>query len=109
LLKKEFETFLRPPHQSELLAFAAQGAVVVFNITPRRNNAFLLTSDARIQVLELPNLKYLNVEDKASSLSRALKDLNPVSYRHVRRGTEIDIGIALAGGSWTSVEFGTRL
>ncbi|MFE6687599.1 CHAT domain-containing protein [Streptomyces sp. NPDC057743] len=52
----DFADFLRPPALPELLTAAADGPVVILNVSTYRSDALLLTPDADIEVLPLPGL-----------------------------------------------------
>ncbi|MFB7631615.1 CHAT domain-containing protein [Streptomyces sp. NPDC056149] len=52
----DFADFLRPPALPELLTAAADGPVVILNVSAYRSDALLLTPDAGIEVLPLPGL-----------------------------------------------------
>ncbi|SOE32592.1 Tetratricopeptide repeat-containing protein [Streptomyces sp. OK228] len=67
-----FADFARPPAVDELLAQAAFGPVVSFNVSHDRSDALLLTSDG-IESLNLPNLTYDIVVGQVQTFHRALK------------------------------------
>ncbi|GAA1092840.1 CHAT domain-containing protein [Streptomyces javensis] len=69
--KDGFASFARPPAVGELLAQAAFGPVVSFNISHYRSDALLLTSDG-IESLNLPDLTYDLVIDRIQTFHRAL-------------------------------------
>ncbi|MCQ4080932.1 CHAT domain-containing protein [Streptomyces sp. RB6PN25] len=48
--------FLRPPDLPELLTAAAEGPVVVVNVSTYRSDALVVTADAGIEVVPLPGL-----------------------------------------------------
>jgi tetratricopeptide (TPR) repeat protein len=68
-----FLTFLCPPEPEELIADAAQGPVVVFNVSRLRSDALLVATDG-ITALPLPNLDYHVLTEKISSFQQALRD-----------------------------------
>ncbi|MEU3091619.1 CHAT domain-containing protein [Streptomyces massasporeus] len=66
-----FTTFALPPATEELLAEAAQGPVVAFNISGYRSDALLLTGTG-ITSLELPSLTLGVVIDQVNTFLQAL-------------------------------------
>ncbi|WP_336054703.1 CHAT domain-containing protein [Streptomyces sp. CA2R101] len=66
-----FAGFARPPAVAELLAEAAFGPVVSFNVSHYRSDALLLTSDG-IECLNLPGLTYDHVVDRIQVFHQAL-------------------------------------
>ena len=76
-----FENFLRGPSKSELLSLAKDGAIVVFNVSDIRSDAFLITAD-KIRVLHLPLLTSNSLEDSTKRFLTAINDQNPNRYRH---------------------------
>ncbi|WEB38408.1 CHAT domain-containing protein [Streptomyces yunnanensis] len=62
-----FADFLRPPALPHLLTSAADGPVVVLNVSAYRSDALLLTADAGIEVLPLPGLDPGAVLDRAAA------------------------------------------
>ncbi len=74
-----FASFARPPDVEELLAEAAQGPVVVCNVSPYRCDALLLTGTG-ISHLELPRLTATELVKKAASFHQAL----PATYSRDR-------------------------
>lgn len=67
-----FASFARTPAVGELLAQAAFGPVVSFNVSHYRSDALLLTSDG-IESLNLPDLKYDLVIDQIQTFHQALE------------------------------------
>lgn len=67
-----FASFARPPAVGELLAQAALGPVVSFNVSRYRSDALLLTSDG-IKSLSLPDLTYDLVVDRIQTFHQALE------------------------------------
>ncbi|GLV99150.1 CHAT domain-containing tetratricopeptide repeat protein [Streptomyces lavendulae] len=67
----DFRTFAAPPEAEELLAQAADGPVVVFNISRYRSDALLLTVDG-ISCVPLPKLDVETVTDRTAQFHRAL-------------------------------------
>jgi tetratricopeptide (TPR) repeat protein len=66
-----FSTFGLPPTTAELLAEAASGPVVTFNVSEPRSHALLLTRDG-IAALELPGLRHDTVIARIHSFHQAL-------------------------------------
>ncbi|WP_171163555.1 CHAT domain-containing protein [Streptomyces sp. I05A-00742] len=58
--------FLRPPTLPDLLTAAAEGPVVVVNVSEYRSDALLVTADAGIEVLPLPGLTPQGVLERAT-------------------------------------------
>ncbi|MBA5221654.1 CHAT domain-containing protein [Streptomyces griseoaurantiacus] len=72
-----FASFARPPAVGELLAQAAFGPVVSFNVSHYRSDALLLTSGG-IKSLSLPDLTYHLVVDRIQTFHQALETVaNP--------------------------------
>jgi tetratricopeptide (TPR) repeat protein len=67
-----FANFARPPAVAELLAQAAFGPVVSFNVSRYRSDALLLTSDG-IESLNLPDLTFDLVIDQVQTFHQALE------------------------------------
>ncbi|MFI1205890.1 CHAT domain-containing protein [Streptomyces sp. NPDC020883] len=67
-----FASFARPPAVGELLAQAAFGPVVSFNVSHYRSDAMLLTSEG-IESLNLPDLTYDLVIDQIQTFHQALE------------------------------------
>jgi tetratricopeptide (TPR) repeat protein len=65
-----FASFGLPPSTGELLAEAASGPVVTFNISVYRSDALLLTGDG-ITSLELPGLSYETLAGQIDSFHKA--------------------------------------
>ncbi|MFJ5680160.1 CHAT domain-containing protein [Streptomyces sp. NPDC093097] len=63
----EFAGFLRPPELPRLLAAAADGPVVVLNVSAYRSDALLVTADAGVEVLPLPGLTPAAVMTRAAA------------------------------------------
>ncbi|WP_052390313.1 CHAT domain-containing protein [Streptomyces sp. NRRL B-24484] len=68
---KGFASFALPPTDEELIAEAAHGPVVVFNISEYRSDALLITTDG-IRNLELPGLTPGMVTDQVNRFRNAL-------------------------------------
>jgi tetratricopeptide (TPR) repeat protein len=62
-----FQNFFLPPTADELMAAAAAGPIVVVNITSYRCDAFLIERH-QIRVLELPDLRQQEVEERVQNL-----------------------------------------
>ncbi|WP_069736762.1 CHAT domain-containing protein [Streptomyces sp. EN27] len=58
--------FLRPPSVADLVASAAEGPVVVVNVSAFRCDALVVTADAGIDVVPLPRLTLRDVEARAA-------------------------------------------
>lgn len=71
-----FATFGLPPASQELLAEAAHGPVVTFNVTSRRCDALILTSDG-IASLALPGLTEEALTDRVTAFHQALRGAAP--------------------------------
>jgi tetratricopeptide (TPR) repeat protein len=69
-----FEDFLRPARPEALLAAAANGPVVVINVSRWRCDALIVTADG-VRVEELPRLSAESVTSKASEYLRVLQQL----------------------------------
>ncbi|MET9735585.1 CHAT domain-containing tetratricopeptide repeat protein [Streptomyces sp. NPDC006458] len=65
-----FTSFARPPETGELVAQAAQGPVVVFNVSRYRGDALLLNSDG-VTALPLPALTAVSVVERTGAFRRA--------------------------------------
>ena len=63
-----FQNFFLPPTADELMAAAAPGPIVVVNITSYRCDAFLIERN-QIRVLELPDLRQQEVEERVQNLN----------------------------------------
>ncbi|MEU7446103.1 CHAT domain-containing protein [Streptomyces diastaticus] len=79
-----FASFARHPALSELLAQAAPGPVVSFNVSRYRSDALLLTSDG-IESLNLPDLTYDLVIDQIQTFHRALETVADPRMSPLRR------------------------
>jgi hypothetical protein len=66
-----FADFLAPPDHTELLAVAADGPVVLINVSRYRSDA-LIVRPTGVTVVELPGLDPDSVADRAASLGAAL-------------------------------------
>ncbi|MFD0424486.1 CHAT domain-containing protein [Streptomyces parvus] len=60
------EGFLRPPSVAELVASAAEGPVVVVNVSGFRCDALVVTADAGIDVVPLPRLTLRDTEARVA-------------------------------------------
>ncbi|MGW1294013.1 CHAT domain-containing protein [Streptomyces sp. NPDC002533] len=60
------EGFLRPPAVTELVAAAAEGPVVVVNVSGFRCDALVVTADAGIDVVPLPRLTLRDTEARVA-------------------------------------------
>ncbi|WP_059006471.1 CHAT domain-containing protein [Streptomyces specialis] len=67
-----FATFAAPPTDEELLAQASEGPIVVFNVTPRRGDALLVTATG-VTALPLPRLGWDDVRERGDSFRDALR------------------------------------
>jgi len=68
---EEFSSFGLPPSTDELLTQTDQGPVVVFNVSPYRSDALLLTSDG-INAFPLPELRHAALIDRINAFHQAL-------------------------------------
>lgn len=66
----KFERFLLGPSESELKASAAQGPIVLFNVSELRSDAFLVQKDS-IRSIPLPLLKYSELETYTTNFINA--------------------------------------
>ncbi|MFE5208233.1 CHAT domain-containing protein [Streptomyces sp. NPDC056600] len=66
-----FEDFLAPPDHTELLAVAADGPVVLINVSRYRSDA-LIVRPTGVTVVELPGLGPDTVQDRAAAFGAAL-------------------------------------
>jgi hypothetical protein len=81
---KGFEIFLEGPSESELRSLAEGGAIVVFNVSDIRSDAFLITTD-KISSIHLPLLTSDSVEDFVKRFLNAINEQDPGRYRHAKR------------------------
>ncbi|MGA5872274.1 CHAT domain-containing protein [Streptomyces cinereoruber] len=79
-----FAGFARPPAVGELLAQAAFGPVVSFNVSRHRSDALLLTSDG-IESLNLPDLTYDLTIDRIQTFHQALETVTDPSTTPLAR------------------------
>ncbi|MFJ9610463.1 CHAT domain-containing protein [Kitasatospora sp. NPDC101176] len=70
----DFTGFARPPAEAELVAEAAEGPVVVFNISGYRSDALLVTTEG-IDSIALPGLTLRAVTDRVNAFRNALHTL----------------------------------
>ncbi|MEU8825114.1 CHAT domain-containing protein [Streptomyces sp. NPDC048636] len=61
-----FDDFLRPPSLADLVTAAAEGPVVVVNVSTYRCDALVVTADAGVDVVPLPDLTLEAVESRAT-------------------------------------------
>ncbi|MFI9152348.1 CHAT domain-containing protein [Streptomyces sp. NPDC053367] len=85
-----FHSFALPPTDQELLSEAGQGPIVVFNISPYRSDALLLTADGITQV-ELPHLTAETLAEKAGSFHQALRTAASGASREQRREAQAEL------------------
>ena len=78
-----FESFLQCPSESELRSIAEDGAIVVFNVSDIRSDAFLITTD-EIRSVHLPLLTSASVEVSARRFFNAINNRNPNHYRRAK-------------------------
>ncbi|MFD4026214.1 CHAT domain-containing protein [Streptomyces sp. NPDC058576] len=67
------EGFLRPPSVPELVASAAEGPVVVVNVSAYRCDALVVTADAGIDVVPLPGLTLRDAEARAAEFVEGIE------------------------------------
>ena len=79
-----FENFLQGPSEDELRSLGEGGAIVVFNVSDIRSDAFLITTD-EIRSVHLPSLISDIVEELAKYFSDAINKHNANRYRHAKR------------------------
>jgi CHAT domain len=80
----QFALFALPPATSELLAQAAAGPVVTFNVSTYGSDALLLT-ESGIAALELPGLAYDQVTEKIDSFRQAMDTTTDLDVSHAER------------------------
>ncbi|MFG2137994.1 CHAT domain-containing protein [Streptomyces sp. NPDC048650] len=83
-----FESFGRPPTAAELLGEAAHGPVVVFNISPRRSDALLLTGDG-IRSVPLPGLRHDALTRTVAAFHQELRVASAHRHRRRRRAAQL--------------------
>jgi CHAT domain len=94
-----FENFLLGPSESDLRSLAEGGAIVVFNVSDIRSDAFLITTD-EIRSIRLPLLTSDSVVDFVNRFFYAINEQNINQYRHA-----ISQMNSVLGGLWdTAVE-----
>ncbi|MFJ9848385.1 CHAT domain-containing protein [Streptomyces sp. NPDC101150] len=93
-----FASFGRPPTTAELVAEAAHGPVVVFNITPRRSDALLLTRDG-IRSVPLPALRHDTLTETVTAFHQQLRTAAGHRLRRRRRAAQLALHAAL-GWLW---------
>ena len=76
---KGFENFLRPPPLATLLPAAADGPVVVINISQWRCDALIVTTTG-VQVVELQNVTVAAVAEKANEYLRVLQNVDNAAH-----------------------------
>ncbi|MBT2426027.1 CHAT domain-containing protein [Streptomyces sp. ISL-112] len=76
------DDFLRPPSVAELVASAAEGPVVVVNVSTYRCDALVVTADAGIDVVPLPDLTL------EATVSRAAEFIEGVDTAYGENGVE---------------------
>ncbi|MDX3373320.1 CHAT domain-containing protein [Streptomyces sp. ME02-6991-2A] len=76
------EDFLRPPSVAELVASAAEGPVVVVNVSTYRCDALVVTADAGIDVVPLPGLTL------EATVARAAEFIGGVDTAYGERGVD---------------------
>ncbi|MGW6708160.1 CHAT domain-containing protein [Streptomyces sp. NPDC054956] len=79
-----FASFARPPAADELLAQAAFGPVVSFNVSRHRSDALLLTSNG-IESLNLPDLTHDLAVDRIQAFHQALETVGDSQATPVAR------------------------
>jgi tetratricopeptide (TPR) repeat protein len=81
-----FEDFLRPPRIESLLPVAADGPVILVNVSRFRCDALVVTVDG-VQVVELRELTAESATDRANGYLLVLHEVErtSVDYHHARR------------------------
>ena len=79
-----FENFLQGPAEAELRSLAEGGAIVVFNVSHIRSDAFLITID-KIRSVHLPLLTSELVNRLVTLFFEAIYEDDPNRYRHATR------------------------
>jgi tetratricopeptide (TPR) repeat protein len=83
-----FSTFALPPSAEQLEAQAAEGPVVVFNVSAYRSDAILLTRDG-ITSRNLPGLDQATVIQQVAAFRQALDTMtsagSPLEWRHAQQ------------------------
>ena len=97
-----FDRFLLPLPVGELLAAAAQGPVVLLNVTDIRSDALLLTT-SRVLVMPLPTLTPQTVRDRTVTFLAALNDAHdPGAGRDGRDRAEREL-TQILGWLWDTI------
>lgn len=78
-----FETFLLGPSESELKTLAQSGSIVIFNVSGMRSDAFLIT-ETKIQSLELPLLRFVDLEASVRRFLDAINNQSLPNYRFAK-------------------------
>ena len=79
-----FENFLQGPSESELRSLAGSGAIVVFNVSDIRSDAFLIMTD-EIRAVPLPVLTSSSLEDYVKRFLNAINERDITRSRYARR------------------------
>lgn len=79
-----FENFLQGPLESELCSLAEDGAIVVFNVSDIRSDAFIISTDG-IRSLHLPSFTQKSLETFVKHFLDAINEHDRTRYRHARR------------------------
>ena len=78
-----FQNFLQAPSESELRSLSEGGAIILFNVSDIRSDAFLITTDG-IRSIRLPLSTSNSVVDFAKHFFDAISEQNLVRYRHAK-------------------------
>jgi tetratricopeptide (TPR) repeat protein len=81
---KGFENFLKGPSEKELRSLAEGGAIVVFNVSDIRSDAFLITTDG-IRSVNLPLLTPDIIRSYAKSFLETIFEQDVTRYSHATR------------------------
>jgi hypothetical protein len=91
-----FADFLRPPSASDLQAAAAEGSIVMINVSRRRSDAFVLRPDG-VQTVPLPDLEPDRLSPQLLSFLTAVLDPDDPRARKVMQTTLGWLWDAVAG------------
>ena len=85
-----FERFLLGPSEHQFKNLAETGPIVVFNIATSRSDAFLIKADG-IEVMNLPDLNYTKVGQKADRFVESLNNFKLAAYPKMREQLQKDL------------------
>jgi len=81
---QEFDNFLKGPSEQELRSLAKDGAIVVFNVSYIRSDAFLITTDA-IRAINLPLLTSDKIQSYTDLFIEAIQEQDVTQYSRATR------------------------